>query len=280
MIDMLNKNKLLKFKDFFRDAQGNDIILNLLINFESVKIYRLNHQFSCLDLSAKEEKTAILKPDYMMINGYLASFADIFFLIDEPEPILIAIQCRLRKNSLNLKTIKNEHEKNANISSKMKEKAKKLKNDVKIVSREKEEELRKEADEYSKYCVITIFITTQWFNKELKCISKDYILIHQENFDTFFRPVFFSHIKFVMTRDLNSNLSTASQLTLRYKTINQNMRERIKKTRKRRIFRSHEEFCQEFSELKDDNEIQNDFVYYPYPQYIDLFEHSNKRTCV
>src|SRR5438270_880425 len=121
MIDVLNKNKLLKLKDFFHGAQGNDITLNLLINFEPVKIYKLNHQFPCLDLSAEGGETAMLKPGYMMINGYSAPFADIFFLVDEPVPILIAIQCRLRKNPLNLKTIEEEHRKNANISRKSKE---------------------------------------------------------------------------------------------------------------------------------------------------------------
>ncbi|RGB43948.1 hypothetical protein C1646_749163 [Rhizophagus diaphanus] len=287
MIDVLSKEKLLKLGNFFRGAQGSNVTMGQLINFRSVEIYELNHQFPCLNLSTKEGKTAVLKPGYIMINGYSAPFADIFFLVDEPEPILIAIQCRLRKNSLNLKTIEDEHKRNANISRKMEEKARKLKNDSKIVSREKKEELQKEAEEYtqlgnllSKYRVITIFVTTQRFNGELERIPNDCILIHQENFDTFFGPVFSSRTKFVMTRDSNPNLSTASQLTSRYKAISQNIGERIEKTRKRRIFRSHEEFCQEFPELADDNELRDDFVYYPYPPYIEPFEHSNKRTRV
>src|SRR4051794_7746382 len=133
---------------------------------------------------------------------------------------------QIEKNSLNLQTIEDEHKKNANISSKTKEKARKLKNDSKIASREKEEELRKEAEEYtqlgnllSKYRVITIFVTTQRFNEKLERIPKDCILINQENFDTFFGPVFSSRTKFVMTRDSNPNLSTASQLESRYKAI-------------------------------------------------------------
>ncbi|UZO07637.1 uncharacterized protein OCT59_027917 [Rhizophagus irregularis] len=207
--------------------------------------------------------------------------------VDEPDPILIAIQCRLRKNLLNLKTIEDEHKRNANISHKMEEKARKLKNDSKIASREKKEELRKEAEKYtqlgnllSKYRVITIFVTTQRFNEELERIPNDCILIHQEKFDTFFGPVFSSRTKFVMTRDSNPNLSTASQLTSRYKAISQDIGERIEQTRKRRIFRSHEEFCEEFKELADVNELRDDFIYYPYPPYIEPFEHSNKRTRV
>ncbi|CAB5394362.1 unnamed protein product [Rhizophagus irregularis] len=286
MIDVLNKEKLLKLGNFFRGA-GSNVTLGQLINFGSVEIYELNHQFPCLNLSAKEGKTAVLKLGYIMINGYSAPFADIFFLVDEPEPILIAIQCRLRKNLLNLKTIEDEHKRNANISHKMEEKARKLKNDSKIASREKKEELRKEAEEYtqlgnllSKYRVITIFVTTQRFNEELERIPNDCILIHQEKFDTFFGPVFSSRTKFVMTRDSNPNLSTASQLTSRYKAISQDIGERIEQTRKRRIFRSHEEFCKEFKELADVNELRDDFIYYPYPPYIEPFEHSNKRTRV
>ncbi|GES98556.1 hypothetical protein GLOIN_2v1729495 [Rhizophagus clarus] len=258
MIDALNKNKLLKLKDFFRGARGNNITLNLSINFEPVKIYKLNHQFPCLDLSAKEGETAMLKPGYMMINGYSAPFADIFFLVHEPEPILIAIQCRLRKNPLNLKTIGDEHKKNVNVSSKAKEKARKLKNDAKIASSEEGKKLQKEAERYtqladflSKYRIITIFVTTQRFNEELERIPKDCILIHQENFDTFFGPVFSSRTKFVMTRDSNPNLSTASQLASRYEAIKQDVAERIEKTRKRKIFRSHDEFLKEFPELVD-----------------------------
>ncbi|GBC04811.1 hypothetical protein RclHR1_05890012 [Rhizophagus clarus] len=287
MIDALNKNKLLKLKDFFRGARGNNITLNLSINFEPVKIYKLNHQFPCLDLSAKEGETAMLKPGYMMINGYSAPFADIFFLVHEPEPILIAIQCRLRKNPLNLKTIGDEHKKNVNVSSKAKEKARKLKNDAKIASSEEGKKLQKEAERYtqladflSKYRIITIFVTTQRFNEELERIPKDCILIHQENFDTFFGPVFSSRTKFVMTRDSNPNLSTASQLASRYEAIKQDVAERIEKTRKRKIFRSHDEFLKEFPELVGDDEIRNNFVYYPYPPHIEPFEHSNKRTRV
>ncbi|CAB5382550.1 unnamed protein product [Rhizophagus irregularis] len=275
IIDVLNKEKLLKLGNFFRGS-GSNVTLGQLINFGSVEIYELNHQFPCLNLSAKEGKTAVLKPGYIMINGYSAPFADIFFLVDEPDPILIAIQCRLRKNLLNLKTIEDEHKRNANISHKMEEKARKLKNDSKIASREKKKELRKEAEGYtqlgnllSKYRVITIFVTTQRFNEELERIPNDCILIHQEKFDTFFGPLFSSRIKFVMTRDSNPNLSTASQLTSRYKAISQDIGERIEQTRKRRIFRSHEEFCEEY-----------DFIYYPYPPYIEPFEHSNKRTRV
>ncbi|GBC15842.2 hypothetical protein GLOIN_2v1729495 [Rhizophagus irregularis DAOM 181602=DAOM 197198] len=148
MIDVLNKEKLLKLGNFFRGS-GSNVTLGQLINFGSVEIYELNHQFPCLNLSAKEGKTAVLKPGYIMINGYSAPFADIFFLVDEPDPILIAIQCRLRKNLLNLKTIEDEHKRNANISHKMEEKARKLKNDSKIASREKKEELRKEAEKYT-----------------------------------------------------------------------------------------------------------------------------------
>ncbi|PKC53681.1 hypothetical protein RhiirA1_543118 [Rhizophagus irregularis] len=286
MIDVLNKEKLLKLGNFFRGS-GSNVTLGQLINFGSVEIYELNHQFPCLNLSAKEGKTAVLKPGYIMINGYSAPFADIFFLVDEPDPILIAIQCRLRKNLLNLKTIEDEHKRNANISHKMEEKARKLKNDSKIASREKKEELRKEAEGYtqlgnllSKYRVITIFVTTQRFNEELERIPNDCILIHQEKFDTFFGPLFSSRTKFVMTRDSNPNLSTASQLTSRYKAISQDIGERIEQTRKRRIFRSHEEFCEEFEELADVNELRDDFIYYPYPPYIEPFEHSNKRTRV
>ncbi|UZO27873.1 uncharacterized protein OCT59_021426 [Rhizophagus irregularis] len=286
MIDVLNKEKLLKLGNFFRGS-GSNVTLGQLINFGSVEIYELNHQFPCLNLSAKEGKTAVLKPGYIMINGYSAPFADIFFLVDEPDPILIAIQCRLRKNLLNLKTIEDEHKRNANISHKMEEKARKLKNDSKIASREKKEELRKEAEKYtqlgnllSKYRVITIFVTTQRFNEGLERIPNDCILIHQEKFDTFFGPVFSSRTKFVMTRDSNPNLSTASQLTSRYKAISQDIGERIEQTRKRRIFRSHEEFCEEFKELADVNELRDDFIYYPYPPYIEPFEHSNKRTRV
>ena len=132
----------------------------------------------------------------------------------------------------------------------------------------------------SKYHIITIFITTQRFSEKLECLPEDCILIHQENFDIFFGPVFSSRTKFVMTRDSNPNLSTASELTSRYQAINEIMGERIEKTRKRRIFRSHEEFCQEFPELANDKEIQDDFVYYPYPPHIEPFEHSNKRTRV
>ncbi|GET56880.1 hypothetical protein GLOIN_2v1729495 [Rhizophagus irregularis DAOM 181602=DAOM 197198] len=255
MIDVLNKEKLLKLGNFFRGS-GSNVTLGQLINFGSVEIYELNHQFPCLNLSAKEGKTAVLKPGYIMINGYSAPFADIFFLVDEPDPILIAIQCRLRKNLLNLKTIEDEHKRNANISHKMEEKARKLKNDSKIASREKKEELRKEAEKY-----------TQLGNLLKK-------------FDTFFGPVFSSRTKFVMTRDSNPNLSTASQLTSRYKAISQDIGERIEQTRKRRIFRSHEEFCEEFKELADVNELRDDFIYYPYPPYIEPFEHSNKRTRV
>ncbi|GBC17865.2 hypothetical protein GLOIN_2v1729495 [Rhizophagus irregularis DAOM 181602=DAOM 197198] len=255
MIDVLNKEKLLKLGNFFRGS-GSNVTLGQLINFGSVEIYELNHQFPCLNLSAKKGKTAVLKPGYIMINGYSAPFADIFFLVDEPDPILIAIQCRLRKNLLNLKTIEDEHKRNANISHKMEEKARKLKNDSKIASREKKEELRKEAEKY-----------TQLGNLLKK-------------FDTFFGPVFSSRTKFVMTRDSNPNLSTASQLTSRYKAISQDIGERIEQTRKRRIFRSHEEFCEEFKELADVNELRDDFIYYPYPPYIEPFEHSNKRTRV
>ncbi|CAG8783339.1 16935_t:CDS:1, partial [Rhizophagus irregularis] len=68
MIDVLKKEKLLKLGDFFRSAQGSDITLGLLINFESVEIYELIHQFPCLNLSAKAGKTAMLKPGYIMIN--------------------------------------------------------------------------------------------------------------------------------------------------------------------------------------------------------------------
>ncbi|CAB5382558.1 unnamed protein product [Rhizophagus irregularis] len=286
IIDVLNKEKLLKLGNFFRGS-GSNVTLGQLINFGSVEIYELNHQFPCLNLSAKEGKTAVLKPGYIMINGYSAPFADIFFLVDEPDPILIAIQCRLRKNLLNLKTIEDEHKRNANISHKMEEKARKLKNDSKIASREKKKELRKEAEGYtqlgnllSKYRVITIFVTTQRFNEELERIPNDCILIHQEKFDTFFGPLFSSRTKFVMTRDSNPNLSTASQLTSRYKAISQDIGERIEQTRKRRIFRSHEEFCEEFEELADVNELRDDFIYYPYPPYIEPFEHSNKRTRV
>jgi hypothetical protein len=162
-----------------------------------------------------------------MINGYSAPFADVFFLVDKPEPILIAIQCRRRKNSLDLETIKDEHKKNANISIKMKDKAKKPKKDAKIAKNEKEEkDLQKEAEKYaqladflSEYRIITIFITTQHFDGELDYLPDDCILIHQKNFDIFFGPVFSSRTKFVMTRDSNPNLSTASELTSRFKAI-------------------------------------------------------------
>ncbi|CAG8548127.1 207_t:CDS:2 [Funneliformis caledonium] len=136
MIDVLNKNKLLKLKNFFRGAQGNDITLNLLINFEPVKIYKSKHQFPCLDLSAKGGKAA---------------------------------------------------------------------------------------------------------------------------------------------KDSNPNLSAASELTSRFKAIKEDIGEKIEKTRKRKTFRSHEEFCEEFPELAND-EIRNNFVYYPYPPHIEPFEYSNKRA--
>lgn len=287
MIDVLKKEKLLKLGDFFRGAQGSDITLGLLINFEPVEIYELKHQFPCLNLSAKAGKTAMLKPGYIMINGYSAPFADVFFLVDNPEPILIAVQCRWRKVSLDLKTIKDEHKKNAGVSSKMKEKARKLRNDANTASKKKGDELRYEAEQYtqlanllSKYRIITIFITTQRLSKELKCIPEDCILIHQENFDTFFGPVFSSRAKFVMTRDSNPNISTGSQLASRYKAISEDMGERIEKTRKRRTFMSHEDFCKEFKELASDDEIRSNFVYYPYHPHIESFEHPNKRTRV
>ncbi|GBC33571.2 uncharacterized protein OCT59_007697 [Rhizophagus irregularis] len=285
MIDVLKKEKLLKLGDFFRSAQGSDITLGLLINFESVEIYELIHQFPCLNLSAKAGKTAMLKPGYIMINGYSAPFADVFFLVDNPEPILIAIQCRKRKKSLDLKIIEDEHKKNLNISEKIKEKAEKIREDAEVKGREMKEKLRNEAEQYtqladflSKYRIITIFITTQRFSEKLEDLPDDCILIHQENFDIFFGPVFSSRIKLVMTRDSNPNLSTASELMSRYKAISQNIGERIEKTRKRRIFRSHKEFCQEFPDLAEDDEIRNNFVYYPYPPHIEPFEHSNKRT--
>jgi hypothetical protein len=286
MIDMLNKKKLLRLGNFFRGAQGSDVTLDQLINFGPVEVYELNHQFPCLNLSAKEGKTAVLEPGYIMINGYSAPFADIFFLVDEPEPILIAIQCRRRKKSLDLRTIKDEHEKNADVSSKMKEKARKLKKDAKTSSKKKKEELQQKAVQYtdlanllSKYRIITIFITTQRFtSEELDRLPEDCILIHQENFDTFFGPVFSSRAKFVMTRDSNPNLSTASDLVSRYKAINEDIGERIEETRKRKLFRSHEDLCKDFPELANDDEIRNNFVYYPYPPHIEPFEHSNKRT--
>ncbi|UZO08772.1 uncharacterized protein OCT59_029023 [Rhizophagus irregularis] len=287
MIDVLKKEKLLKLGDFFRGAQGSDFTLGLLINFEPVEIYELKHQFPCLNLSAKAGKTAMLKPGYIMINGYSAPFADVFFLVDNPEPILIAVQCRWRKVSLDLETIKDEHKKNAGVSSKMKEKARKLRNDANTASKKKGDELRYEAEQYtqlanllSKYRIITIFITTQRFSEELECIPEDCILIHQENFDTFFGPVFSSRAKFVMTRDSNPNMSTASQLASRYEAISEDMGERIEKTRKRRTFMSHEDFCKEFPELASDDEIRSNFVYYPYRPHIESFEHPNKRTRV
>ncbi|PKB95342.1 hypothetical protein RhiirA5_368037, partial [Rhizophagus irregularis] len=137
-----------------------------------------------------------------MINGYSAPFADVFFLVDNPEPILIAIQCRKRKKSLDLKTIEDEHEKNSNISEKIKEKAEKIREDAEVKGREMKEKLRNEAEQYtqladflSKYRIITIFITTQRFSEELEDLPDDCILIHQENFDIFFGPVFSSRIK-------------------------------------------------------------------------------------
>ena len=287
MIHVLEKTKSLKLGDFFRGAQGSDDTLNLLINFEPVQIYKLKHQFPCLDLTAKEGKPARLEPGYMMINGYSAPFADVFFLVDNPEPILIAIQCRWRKKSLDLKTIDNEHGKNSNISEKMKEKARELKKEAKTSSEKKKEELQRKvvqytqlADSLSKYRIVTIFITTQRFSEELEDLPNDCILIHQENFDTFFGPVFSSRVKFVMTRDSNPNLSTASELVSRYKAINEDIGERIEETRKRKLFRSHEELCKDFPELANDDEIRNNFVYYPYPSHIEPFEYLNKRTCV
>jgi len=210
-----------------------------------------------------------------------------FFLVDNPEPILIAIQCRKRQKSLDLGTIEDEHEKNSNISEKMKEKAEKIREDAELKGREMKEKLRNEAEQYtqladflSQYRIITIFITTQRFSEELEYLPDDCILIHQENFDIFFGPVFSSRTKLVMTRDSNPNLSTASELTSRFKTIKKDIGEKIEKARKRRTFRSHEEFCQEFPELAKDDEIRNNFVYYPYPPHIEPFEHSNKRTRV
>jgi hypothetical protein len=289
MIDALNKKRLLRLGDFFRGAQGSNVTLDLLMNFEPVKIYKLRHQFPCLDLTTKEGKLdAKLEPGYMMINGYAAPFADVFFLVDNPEPILIAIQCRERKKSLDLKTIEDEHKKNSNISEKIKEKVEKIRNDAKVKGREKKEKLRNEAEQYtqladflSKYRIITIFITTQRFSEELEYFPDDCILIHQESFDIFFGPVFSSRTKLVMTRDSNPNLSTASELTSRFKAINEDIGVKIEKTtRKRKTFRSHVEFCEEFPELADDDEIRNNFVYYPYPPHIEPFEHSNKRTRV
>ncbi|GES96875.1 hypothetical protein GLOIN_2v1729495 [Rhizophagus clarus] len=286
ILDVLEKTKLLKLGDFFRGAQGSDVTLNLSINFEPIQIYKLKHQFPCPDLSAKEGNYNLenLEPGYIMINGYSAPFADVFFLVNNPEPILIAIQCRKRKKSLDLETIKDEHKKNVNVSSKANEKARKLKNDAKISN--EGEKLQKEAERYtepadflSKYRVITIFITTQRFREELEDLPNDCILIHQENFDIFFGPAFSSRTKFVMTRDSNPNLSTASELTSRFKEIKIDIGEKIEKiTRKRKTFRSHEEFCKEFPDLAEDDEIRNNFVYYPYPPHIESFEHSNKRT--
>ncbi|PKB96982.1 hypothetical protein RhiirA5_367593 [Rhizophagus irregularis] len=82
-----------------------------------------------------------------------------------------------------------------------------------------------------------------------------------------------------MTRDSNPNMSTASQLASRYKAISEDMGERIEKTRKRRTFMSHEDFCKEFPELASDDEIRSNFVYYPYHPHIESFE-PNKRTRV
>ncbi|CAB5104331.1 unnamed protein product [Rhizophagus irregularis] len=289
MIHVLEKTKSLKLGDFFHGAQGSDVTLNLLINFEPVQIYKLKHQFPCLNLSAKEGNYDLnkLEPGYIMINGYSAPFADVFFLVDNPEPILIAIQCRKRKKSLDLKTIEDEHEKNSNISEKIKEKAEKIREDAEVKGREMKEKLRNEAEQYtqladflSKYRIITIFITTQRFREELESLPDDCILIHQENFDIFFGPVFSSRTKLVMTRDSNPNLSTASELTSKFKAIKKDIGEKIEEARKRKTFRSHKEFCKDFPELAEDDEIRNNFVYYPYPPHIESFEHPNKRTRV
>ncbi|GBC22477.2 hypothetical protein GLOIN_2v1729495 [Rhizophagus irregularis DAOM 181602=DAOM 197198] len=289
MIHVLEKTKSLKLGDFFHGAQGSDVTLNLLINFEPVQIYKLKHQFPCLNLSAKEGNYDLnkLEPGYIMINGYSAPFADVFFLVNNPEPILIAIQCRKRKKSLDLRTIKDEHEKNSNISEKMEEKAEKIRENAKVKGREMKEKLQKEAEQYtkladflSKYRIITIFITTQRFREELESLPDDCILIHQENFDIFFGPVFSSRTKLVMTRDSNPNLSTASELTSKFKAIKKDIGEKIEEARKRKTFRSHKEFCKDFPELAEDDEIRNNFVYYPYPPHIESFEHPNKRTRV
>ncbi|CAB5364583.1 unnamed protein product [Rhizophagus irregularis] len=289
MIHVLEKTKSLKLGDFFHGAQGSDVTLNLLINFEPVQIYKLKHQFPCLNLSAKEGNYDLnkLEPGYIMINGYSAPFADVFFLVDNPEPILIAIQCRKRKKSLDLRTIKDEHEKNSNISEKMEEKAEKIRENAKVKGREMKEKLQKEAEQYtkladflSKYRIITIFITTQRFREELESLPDDCILIHQENFDIFFGPVFSSRTKLVMTRDSNPNLSTASELMSKFKAIKKDIGEKIEEARKRKTFRSHKEFCKDFPELAEDDEIRNNFVYYPYPPHIESFEHPNKRTRV
>ena len=42
--------------------------------------------------SAKEgEHNTRLEPDYMMINGYSAPFADVFFLVNNPKPSLTCL---------------------------------------------------------------------------------------------------------------------------------------------------------------------------------------------
>jgi hypothetical protein len=151
MIHVLEKPKSLKLGDFFRSAQGSNVTLNLSIDFEPVQICKLKHQFPCLNLSVKEGKDDLkkLEPGYIMINGYLVSFADVFFLVDELKPILIAIQCRKRKKSFNLKTIEDEHKKNLNISKKMKEKAENIRNDANVKGKEIKEKLRNEAEQYT-----------------------------------------------------------------------------------------------------------------------------------
>ena len=75
----MNKNKLLRLRDFFHGGQVSNTTLDLVFNFEPVEVYTLKHQFPCLDLSTKERKAAELKLGYLMINGYLAPFADLFF---------------------------------------------------------------------------------------------------------------------------------------------------------------------------------------------------------
>src|SRR6266536_3201805 len=102
MINMMNKNKLLRLRNFFHGGQGSDTTLNLVFNFEPVEVYTLKHQFPCLDLSTKEGK----KVKY-----------------------------------IDLKTKKDEKRKNVNIARKLKEKAKKDKEDAKTSDKNMKEKL-------------------------------------------------------------------------------------------------------------------------------------------
>jgi len=183
----------LQLRDIYRGAYGSEKTLNRHVKLFNLSVAQSRQQFPRTMLIFDDHgKLLDWKNNVVVINGTSAPFSDCFLLRKKAEPadkdLLVGLQTKLKKKSIYIRDIRDEHAKNKNAASK----------------------------DFQYYHVITVVITTQRLGEgeqaKLAELGDDCLLICWHNFVEYFGDIFASRANLEMASLRNPNFGDPAHL--------------------------------------------------------------------